>query len=69
VIAWQEQVPVEQLSIGRFLRAVAQMGGFLGRTSDAEPGWQAVWKGWVHLQWQVEGLRLATQHGPPPRCG
>jgi hypothetical protein len=69
VIAWQEQVPVEQLSIGRFLRAVAQMGGFLGRTSDAEPGWQTLWKGWVRLQWQVEGLRLATQHSPPPRCG
>lgn len=69
VIAWQEQEPVEQLSIGRFLRAVAQMGGFLGRKSDGEPGWQTLWKGWVRLQWKVEGMCLATQHSPPPRCG
>lgn len=69
VIAWQEQEPVAQLSIGRFLRAVAQMGGFLGRKSDGEPGWQTLWKGWVRLQWKVEGMRLATQHSPPPKCG
>lgn len=65
VIAWQEQASLEELSIGRFLRAVAQMGGFLGRQSDGEPGWQTLWKGWERLQWKVEGLRLARQHSPP----
>jgi hypothetical protein len=69
VIAWQEQEPTEQLSVRRFLRAVAQMGGFLGRSSDGEPGWQTLWRGWVRLQWKVEGLRLATEHSPPKKCG
>ena len=69
LIAWQVQVPVEHLTVRRFVREVAQMGGFLGRTSDGEPGWQTLWKGWLLLQWQAEGLRLANQHAPPKRCG
>lgn len=44
---------------------VAQMGGFLGRRSDGDPGWQTLWKGWERLQWKVEGLRLARQQSPP----
>jgi len=28
---------------------VAQLGGFLCRKSDGEPGWQTLWKGWIRL--------------------
>lgn len=28
-----------------FLRALAGLGGFLGRTGDGEPGWQTIWRG------------------------
>jgi transposase-like protein/DDE family transposase len=69
LIAWQTQVPVEQLSMGRFLRAIAHLGGFLGRTSDGQPGWQTLWQGWIRLQWQAEAIRLANQHAPPQKCG
>jgi len=33
-----------------FWRALARMGGFIGRKSDGEPGWQAIWKGYKRLQ-------------------
>jgi len=28
-----------------FMRALASLGGFLGRTGDGEPGWQTIWRG------------------------
>ncbi|HSX13108.1 MAG TPA: IS4 family transposase, partial [Chlamydiales bacterium] len=35
---------------------VAKLGGFLGRKSDGEPGWQTLWKGWVNLLTMQEAL-------------
>lgn len=43
------------LSLREFWRAVARLGGFLGRKSDGNPGWQTIWRGWQKLQdlaWQ-----------------
>jgi Transposase DNA-binding/Transposase Tn5 dimerisation domain len=60
VIATQQQVPVMQLTIGQFVRRVAAMGGFLGRASDGQPGWQTLWRGWQHLHWFVAGMRFAA---------
>jgi len=42
-----------------FLRGVAQLGGFLARKSDRDPGWQTLWKGWSVLMTLVEGYELA----------
>src|SRR5215213_11856251 len=42
-----------------FLRGVAQLGGFLARKSDGDPGWQTLWKGWSVLMTLVEGHELA----------
>src|SRR3954447_21677527 len=42
-----------------FLRGVAQLGGFLARTSDGEPGWQTLWKAWTVLMTLLEGYELA----------
>ena len=41
-----------------FVRAVAELGGFLGRTGDGEPGWQALWRGYRRLQDMVLGLQI-----------
>jgi hypothetical protein len=39
-------------TVGEFWRRVAQVGGFLGRKHDGEPGWQSLWRGWQQvLQW------------------
>lgn len=46
-----------------FWRAVAKLGGFLGRRHDGEPGWQLIWRGWKELHTLAEGAKLAQ------RCG
>ena len=44
-----------ELTVGRFFRELAQLGGFLGRRSDGEPGWITIWRGWDKLQTMVRG--------------
>lgn len=46
-----------QMSLAQFWQAVARLGGFIGRKSDGQPGWQTLWKGWLRLQdwaWAAE---------------
>src|SRR3982750_3521516 len=60
VLAAKLQRPAECFGSNRaFLRGVAQLVGFLARTSDGEPGWQTLWKGWSVLMTLVEGYELA----------
>jgi hypothetical protein len=40
------------------LRAVARVGGFIGRKGDGEPGWQNIWRGWQRLIWMAQGAKL-----------
>lgn len=40
------------------LRAVARVGGFIGRKSDGEPGWKNLWRGWQRLIWMAQGANL-----------
>ena len=47
------------ISAKDFLRALARLGGHLGRTGDRPPGWLVLWRGWTQLQPLVEGVRLA----------
>jgi hypothetical protein len=37
-------------SVHQAVRWIAQLGGFLGRTSDGEPGVTTLWRGWQRLQ-------------------
>jgi hypothetical protein len=60
----------ERLTLREAVRAIAQLGGFLARKSDGEPGPQTLWKGWRRLFDLVEGFQLANPnttltHGPP----
>lgn len=45
------------------LRAVARMGGYLGRKNDGPPGWLSIWRGWLRLMILTEGYILASQIG------
>ncbi|HEV7223623.1 MAG TPA: IS4 family transposase [Pirellulales bacterium] len=47
-----------------FFRGLAQLGGFLGRKGDGEPGWQTIWGG---LEKSLLCLRGAEILGK--RCG
>lgn len=44
------------------VRAMARMGGFIGRRGDGEPGWQTIWRGWQRLMWMTEGAELIQDH-------
>jgi hypothetical protein len=44
-----------------FVRAVAELGGFLGRKCDEEPGWHTLWRGYRRLQDMVLGLQLRSR--------
>jgi hypothetical protein len=47
-----------------FLRALASLGGFLGRKSDGEPGWRTIWRG-------LETLLIASRgyYAAHTKCG
>jgi hypothetical protein len=65
ILAAKLHRPAEGFGSNRaFLRGVAQLGGFLARTSDGEPGWQTLWKGWSVLMTLVEGYKLAQTITP-----
>lgn len=53
------------------LRALASVGGFIGRKSDGEPGWRTLWRGWEELLLVEVGYRLALRRlpSPPPDSG
>jgi len=39
-------------------RWIAQLGGFLGRKGDGEPGVKVLWQGWMRLQDKIDTWRL-----------
>jgi len=44
------QFPPTPPTVRQAVRWIAQLGGFLGRKSDGEPGVTVVWRGWQRLQ-------------------
>ena len=59
VLAAHRKMKSSNPSVREFWRAVAQMGGFLARTGDGDPGWLTLWRGWQKLDTLVEGARIA----------
>ena len=49
-------------TVKEFWRRVATVGGFLGRKSDGNPGWQTIWYGWLRLQDMCRGAVLAASY-------
>jgi hypothetical protein len=41
-------------------RAVAKLGGFMGRKGDHDPGWLTLWRGWQTLILLTHGYELAN---------
>lgn len=56
-------LPATPPDLGTALRWLAELGGFLGRTHDGEPGVKTLWRGLTRLQDLVFMWRL---HHPPP---
>ena len=60
-------LPKQPISIREATRLVAQLGGFLGRKSDGEPGAETLWRGLQRLDAICIGWRAARrslQRGP-----
>jgi len=49
---------VKLKTVKDFWRSLARMGGFIGRKSDGEPGWQTIWRGYKRLQDMLAGALL-----------
>jgi len=49
IVAGRLEVSEKKMSHGEFWRNVARVGGFIGRKSDGDPGWQTLWKGWLRV--------------------
>src|SRR5688572_27628224 len=43
------ELPKKPPTVGQAVRWIAQLGGFLGRKSDGEPGITVIWRGWQRL--------------------
>lgn len=43
------------------LRAIARMGGYLGRKHDGPPGWLSIWRGWLQLTLLLDGYLIALE--------
>jgi hypothetical protein len=57
----------DRMTVDQFWRAVAGLGGFLGRKGDGDPGWQTLWRGWQRLQDLCWGLQQLPV--PGKECG
>jgi hypothetical protein len=58
IILVERYLQVKIKTVREFWRALARMGGFIGRKSDGEPGWQTIWKGYKRLQDMLLGANL-----------
>lgn len=61
ILAAYRQCSPQGWTVYEFWREVAKLGGFLGRKSDGEPGWQTLWRGWQQLDLMTLGAQLVTR--------
>ena len=67
---WLQAVPLllkkrrPMKTVRDFFRGLAQLGGFLGRKGDGEPGWQTIWGGLEKLLLCLRGADLLAK-----KCG
>ena len=63
------QLPQKPPTVRQAVRWIAQLGGFLARKHDGEPGITAVCRGWQRLQDIASTLYLVNQQQYPQTCG
>lgn len=56
------EIDKEDITIYEYYREVAKIGGFIGRKSDGEPGWQSLWEGEIELTKLFEGAKLMMKN-------
>jgi hypothetical protein len=61
-----QAVPDTAPSLRQAVRWIGQLGGFLARTGDGDPGVKVLWRGWTRLQDIVQTWSISH---PPPDVG
>jgi hypothetical protein len=61
----QEPLPSTPPRLAAAVRWIAQLGGFLARKGDGDPGVKTLWRGWCRLEDLVRGSHLASQLKAP----
>ena len=59
----EQRLSVKLETVRDFWRCLARLGGFIGRKSDGEPGWQTIWKGYTRLQDMLWGAGFFSTCG------
>jgi hypothetical protein len=60
------KIPDKPPSLAQMVRWIGELGGFLGRKSDGEPGVKVLWRGFIRLQDIVDTWRIFN---PPHTYG
>jgi hypothetical protein len=53
--SWRYKKTRIDLSVHDFFYALARLGGHQNRKCDKRPGWLVLWRGWMALQYMVDG--------------
>lgn len=53
-----KQFNLSKITVRQFWRSVAQLGGFIGRKGDGEPGWQTIWEGFSRVKDMLLGYKI-----------
>lgn len=58
IVLVERRLKVTIKTVREFWHSLARLGGFIGRKSDGEPGWQTIWRGYTRLQDMLWGANL-----------
>jgi len=55
-------LPPDIPTVYQMTRMIAQLGGFLGRKGDGEPGIKAIWTGWQKMKEYALAWEIFNTH-------
>lgn len=58
VVLVERRLQTKLKTLKDFWHSLARLGGFIGRKSDGNPGWQTIWGGYTRLQDMLRGASL-----------
>jgi len=58
---WRYKKPRGVLTVREFFLALGRLGGHMNRKCDGSPGWLVLYRGWMKLQWMVDGAETTCR--------
>lgn len=66
-LSGREQRELLPNSVGWFWQLLARLGGHQGVRQSGPPGWQTIWKGYLHFQVLVDGYNISKNENLKPK--